>query len=172
MNYPKSKLKYLRIKIFYSITMKRQLLTLVLAFFACVAIAQTPKAPTEAQRLTAQANPTLTPAQRDAIELVEYYGLHGDQVQKVKDIQILKYQNLAQIEPLRKTDLKLYIAKRQTTYDMAEMTMLQVLEDGHLEKYKAREQARLFKRQNHTDILRKQGLNDDEIERSYANFEF
>ncbi len=152
--------------------MKRQLLTLVLAFFACAAMAQTTKAPTEAARLNAQANPSLTPAQRDAIELVEYYGLHGDQVQKVKDIQILKYQNLAQIEPLRTTDLKLYIAKRQTTYDMAEMTMLQVLEEGHLEKYKAREQARLFKRQNHTDILRKQGLSDEAIERSYADFEF
>lgn len=144
----------------------------MLAFFAYAGMAQNSKAPTEAQRLNAQANPALSPAQRDAIELVEYYGLHGDQVQKVKDIQILKYQNLAQIESLRKTDLKLYIAKRQTTYDMAEVTMLQVLEDAHLEKYKARELARLFKRQNHTDILRKQGLNDDEIERSYADFEF
>jgi hypothetical protein len=90
----------------------------------------------------------------------------------VKDIQLLKYRNLAEIEPLRKTDLKLYILKRQTTFDMAEMTMLSVLEEGHLPKYKMREQVRLFSRQNHADILRKQGRSDEEIELSFADFNF
>ncbi len=71
----------------------------------------------------------LTVAEKATIDLSKIYDFSGEQALAVKQIEIAKFKNLADIEALKAGDVKLFIQKHAATIDIADSEIRDVLDD-------------------------------------------
>ena len=71
----------------------------------------------------------LTNAEKATITLSNLYGFSGEQALAVKQIEIAKFKNLADIEVFKTTNVKLFIQKRFTAVSMSEDEIREVLDE-------------------------------------------
>ena len=100
--------------------MSIKILIPILLFVSSVVCAQT-------QNLNIKSS-GLTEAEKATITLSNIYDFTGEQALAVKQIEIAKFQNLADIEALKTSDLKLFVQKRAATVGIAENEIRDVLD--------------------------------------------
>ncbi len=71
-----------------------------------------------------------TDADKATIALSDIYNFSGEQALAVKQIEIVKFQNLADIASLKASDLKRFVQKRITTFNLADSEIRDVLDDS------------------------------------------
>lgn len=68
-------------------------------------------------------------ADKATIALSDIYNFSGEQALAVKQIEIAKFQNLADIASLKVSDLTRFVQKRITTFNLADSEIRDVLDD-------------------------------------------
>ena len=102
-------------------------------------------------------------------EMVSAYELNAEQTTEMQKIQARKYRNLAEIEPLKKTDEDLYLQKLQSLEYGTDMSVMRLFKDNKTQWAafnKERGERRLAK-SNFQQEMREKGLEAKEIEAKY-----
>jgi hypothetical protein len=117
------------------------------------------------------ANPDMSAAQQATLALVRAYDLSGEQAQATLKIEQAKVQNLADIEPLRGTDMSAYALKRLASMEIAANEFSTLLDPRQLNIFKDAQVKNAAKVANLTQGLRKQGVSEAEINKQLALIE-
>ncbi len=147
--------------------MKKTFLTLVPLLFAVVVFGQK-----EVSEMAKNANPELSMAQKATIEWVKTYDLDSDQAKEVLAIQKTKYQNLADIEPLKTKDPDKYVQKRLSSFEIANTEFRNLLDERQLKIFKQKEAERTAKYDNIVSAMKKTGYSDEDIRQKLMVTEF
>ena len=138
--------------------MKKTFLTLVSLLFTVMVFAQK-----EVPDMVKNANPDLSRAQKATIEWVKLYDLASDQAREAFSIQKAKYQNLADIEPLKTQNPDLYVQKRLSSFEIANTEFRNLLDERQLKIFKQKEAERTAKYENIVSAMKKTGYSEDDI---------
>jgi hypothetical protein len=117
------------------------------------------------------ANPDMSAAQQTTLALVRAYDLSGEQAQATLKIEQAKVQNLADIEPMKATDLSAYAQKRLSALGIAANEFSTLLDARQLNIFKDAQAKNAAKVANITQGLRKQGVAEAEIDKQLALIE-
>ncbi len=147
--------------------MKKTFLTLVSLLFTVMVFAQK-----EVSEMAKNANPELSMAQKATIEWVKLYDLDSDQAKEVLAIQKTKYQNLADIEPLKTQDPDKYVQKRLSSFEIANTEFMGLLDERQLKIFKLKEAERTAKYENIVSAMKKTGYSDEDIRQKLMVTEF
>ena len=147
--------------------MKKTFLTLVPLLFAVVVFGQK-----EVAEMAKNANPELSIAQKATIEWVKLYDLDSDQAKEALAIQKTKYQNLADIEPLKAQEPDKYVLKRLSSFEIANTDFRNLLDERQLKIFKQKDAERTAKYQNIVSVLKKTGYSDEDIRQKLMVTEF
>ena len=147
--------------------MKKTLLTLASLLFTVLVFAQK-----EVPDMVKNANPELSLAQKATIEWVKFYDLASDQAREALSIQKSKYQNLADIEPLKTQNPDLYVQKRLSSFDIANSEFRSLLDERQLKIFKQKEMERTAKYENIVSVMKKTGYSDEDIRQKLMVTEF
>ena len=147
--------------------MKKTLLTLVSLLFTVLVFAQK-----EVSDMAKSANPELSLAQKATMEWVKLYDLASDQAREALSIQKSKYQNLADIEPLKTQNPDLYVQKRLSSFDIANSEFRSLLDERQLKIFKQKETERIAKYENIVSVMKKTGYSDEDIRQKLMVTEF
>jgi hypothetical protein len=147
--------------------MKKTFLTLVPLLFAVVVFGQK-----EVSEMAKNANPDLSMAQKATIELVKLYDLDSDQAKEALEIQKTKYQNLADIEPLKTQEPDKYVLKRLSSFEIANTEFRNLLDERQMKIFKQKEAERAAKYDNIVSAMKKTGYSDEDIRQKLMVTEF
>jgi hypothetical protein len=118
------------------------------------------------------ANPDLSAAQKTTLALVKLYDLSGEQAKEALKIQKAKAQNLADIEPMKATNMAAYVQKRMAALEIASNELSTFLDPRQMKIF-AQEQAKnANKIGSITENLKKEGIPQSEINKQLAALEF
>jgi hypothetical protein len=117
------------------------------------------------------ANPDMSAAQQATLALVRAYDLSGEQAQATLKIEQAKVQNLADIEPLKGTDMSAYAQKRFASMEIAANEFSTLLDPRQLNIFKDAQAKNAAKIANITQGLRKQGVPEAQISEQLALIE-
>jgi hypothetical protein len=109
------------------------------------------------------ANPDMSAAQKATLDLVRAYDLSGEQAQATLKIQQVKVQNLADIEPLKASNMVAYTQKHFSTMDIAANEFSTLLDPRQLNIFKEAQAKNAAKIVSITQGLQKQGVSQEEI---------
>lgn len=109
------------------------------------------------------ANPDMSAAQKATLDLVRAYDLSGEQAQATLKIQQAKVQNLADIEPLKASNMMAYTQKHFSTMDIAANEFSTLLDSRQLNIFKEAQAKNATKIMNLMQGLQKQGVSAEEI---------
>ena len=147
--------------------MKKTFLTLVPLLFAVVVFGQK-----EVAEMAKNANPELSMAQKATIEWVKLYDLDSDQAKEALAIQKTKYQNLADIEPLKAQEPDKYVLKRLSSFEIANTEFRNLLDERQMKIFKQKEAERSAKYENIVSAMKKTGYSDEDIRQKLMVTEF
>ena len=111
-------------------------------------------------------------AQKMTSELVKIYNLTPSQASEAQKIQEAKYVALVKIEPLKTKDMQKYIAKRLSTFETADNSLMVLLDASQMLIFKKQQ---IEKSNRYDEIvagMKKQGIPFTEIEKKLAETEF
>ncbi len=111
----------------------------------------------------------LTHAEKATITLSNIYSFSGDQALAVKQIEIAKFKNLEDIEPLKATDVKFFIQKCVATIDIADNEIRDVLNDSQRVLFDKNTAEKTNKRAVAIAAWQKQKLSETVINQKLAN---
>lgn len=114
----------------------------------------------------------LTVVQKATLEMAEYYGLYETQVAQAKQIQQTKFNNLAEIERFKNTNLKEYVERKLGILEAAESEIYQVLDENQREKFAERIRNIENKRLVKASDMRKSQLSETAQLEEWAKFDF
>jgi hypothetical protein len=115
---------------------------------------------------------TISRAQKMTSELAKTYNLSPSQIGEVKKIQEAKYEALVKLDPLKTKDMKKYVAKRLSTFETADNSLMVLLDTPQMTVFKKQQ---IEKSNRYDDIvggMKKQGVSMTEIEKKLAETEF
>jgi hypothetical protein len=126
-----------------------------------------------AEKNTAQtANPDLSAAQKNTLELVKRYDLSGEQAKETLKIQQTKAQNLASIEPMKANDMAAYVQKRMAALEIATNEFSTLLDPRQMKIFQQQQVENANTVVRITQNLKKEGLPQSEINKQLAALEF
>ena len=111
-------------------------------------------------------------AQKTTSELVKTYNLSPKQTEEVKKIQEAKYEALVKLEPLKTKDVKKYIAKRLSTFETADNSLMVLLDTPQMAIFKKQQIEKSNRYDEIVGGMKKQGVSVSEIEKKLAETEF
>lgn len=111
----------------------------------------------------------LTVAEKATIDLSKIYDFSGEQALAVKQIEIAKFKNLADIEALKAGDVKLFIQKHAATIDIADSEIRDVLDDRQRILFNKNTTEKARKLNATIASWQKQKLSDTVINQKLAN---
>ncbi len=147
--------------------MKKTFLTLVSLLFTVMVFAQK-----EVSEMAKNANTELSVSQKATIEWVKLYDLDSDQAKDALAIQKTKYQNLADIEPLKTQNPDLYVQKRLSSFEIANTEFMGLLDARQMKIFKQKEAERTAKYENIVSAMKKTGYSDEDIRQKLMDTEF
>ncbi len=147
--------------------MKKTFLTLASLLFTVMVFAQK-----EVSEMAKNANPELSMAQKATIEWVKLYDLASEQAKEALAIQKTKYQNLADIEPLKTQNPDKYVQKRLSSFEIANTEFRNLLDERQLKIFKQKEAERTAKYENIISAMKKTGYSDEDIRQKLMVTEF
>ncbi len=147
--------------------MKKTFLTFVSLLLTVIVFAQK-----EVPDMVKNANPALSLAQKATIEWVKLYDLASDQAREALSIQKAKYQNLADIEPLKAQNPDLYVQKRLSSFEIAHTEFRNLLDARQLRIFKQKEAERTAQYENIVTTMKKTGYSDDDIRQKLMMTDF
>jgi hypothetical protein len=115
---------------------------------------------------------SISQAQKMTSELAKTYNLSPSQIGEVKKIQEAKYEALVKLDPLKTKDMKKYVAKRLSTFETADNSLMVLLDTPQMTVFKKQQ---IEKSNRYDDIvggMKKQGVSMTEIEKKLAETEF
>jgi hypothetical protein len=115
---------------------------------------------------------SLALAQKMTSELAKTYNLSTAQTGEVKKIQEVKYEALVKLEPLKTKDMKKYIAKRLSTFETADNSLMVLLDAPQMVIFKKQQIDKSNKYDEIVGGMKKQGIALSEIEKKLAETEF
>ncbi len=121
--------------------------------------------------LQVQAQDQTTIAQADADKLIELYQLDDQQQVTMLEIQERKQRNLAEIEPLRATDVKRFQHKLRAIHYSTDASIRRLLKEEQMDTYR---QARIewrTRRAAKVKELKEAGASAEEIEAALLELE-
>ena len=111
-------------------------------------------------------------AQKMTSELMKTYNLSPTQTEEVKKIQEAKYEALVKLEPLKTKDVKKYIAKRLSTFETADNSLMVLLDTPQMAIFKKQQIEKSNRYDEIVGGMKKQGVSVSEIEKKLAETEF
>ena len=118
------------------------------------------------------ANKSSNSVEKATIDWSHTYNLTAEQTKAAFKIQENKYQNLLKIESLKTSDLKKYVAKRLSTFTVAENDLMVLLDDNQLKTFKQQQVEKSRKYDSFVSKMKKQGLNEAEMNQKMVDLEF
>ncbi len=118
------------------------------------------------------ANPDLSAAQKTTLALVKTYDLSGEQAKATLKIQQAKAQNLADIEPMKATDMAAYAQKRLATMEIAANEFSTLLDPRQMKIFKQEQAENTNKVTRITQALKKEGVPQTEINKQLSALDF
>jgi hypothetical protein len=118
------------------------------------------------------ANPDLSAAQKTTLALVKTYDLSGEQAKATLKIQQAKAQNLADIEPMKATDMAAYAQKRLATMEIAANEFSTLLDPRQMKIFKQEQAENTNKVTRITQALKKEGVPQAEINKQLSALDF
>ena len=149
--------------------MKKITLMFVSLAIAATSFAQDAK---EIQALSAEANPSLSLAQKATLEWVKTYDLSAEQAAEALHIQQAKYRNFADIAPIKGLNSTLYVQKRLAAMDIAENELAMQLDNGQMKIFKQQQTVRAGKLESITAVMKKEGATENAIRQRLADADF
>ena len=117
-------------------------------------------------------NKSSNSVEKATIDWSHTYNLTAEQTKAAFKIQENKYQNLLKIESLKTSDLKKYVAKRLSTFTVAENDLMVLLDDNQLKTFKQQQVEKSRKYDSFVSKMKKQGLNEAEMNQKMVDLEF
>jgi hypothetical protein len=115
---------------------------------------------------------TLLLAQKMTSELAKIYNLSSAQTGELEKIQEAKYEALVRLEFLKTKDLKKYIAKRISTFETADNSLMVLLDATQMAVFKKQQIEKSNRYDEIVGGMKKQGIPISEIEKKMAETEF
>jgi formyltetrahydrofolate synthetase len=124
------------------------------------------------QNLAEKANKSLTQAEKATIELSKIYDFSSDQAYKVKAIQQDKYQALVQLEALKSQDIKKYLDKRISTFEVADNELMAILDERQMKIFKGKLAEKSTQYAALLTTMKKEGASEKDILLKLSEMEF
>ena len=124
------------------------------------------------QNLSEAASKNLSNAQKATLELTKTYNLSNQQIAEVKRIEEAKFTALTKLETLKSKDFKKYIAKRISTFETADNSLMAILDEPQLQIFKKMQIAKSAKYEDIVAGMKKQGYSQSDIDKKLAETEF
>jgi hypothetical protein len=111
-------------------------------------------------------------AQKMTTELATTYNLSSAQTGEVKKIQEAKYEALVKLELLKMKDMKKYIAKRLSTFETADNSLMVLLDASQMSIFKKQQIEKSNRYDEIVGGMKKKGIPLSELEKKLAETEF
>jgi hypothetical protein len=142
--------------------MKKAYLLFFILFMALASFAQgvnkMPQSVSQAQKMTS--------------ELAKTYNLSPSQIGEVKKVQEAKYEALVKLESIKTKDMKKYIAKRLSTFETADNSLMVLLDAPQIAVFKKQQIEKSNRYDEIVGGMKKQGVSMTAIEKKLAETEF
>jgi hypothetical protein len=115
---------------------------------------------------------TISQAQKMTSELAKTYNFSPSQIGEVKKIQEAKYEALVKLEPMKTKDMKKYVAKRLSTFETADNSLMVLLDAPQMTVFKKQQIEKSNRYDEIVGGMKKQGISMTEIEKKLAETEF